>query len=358
MGTVKFGMVGCGVIAKWHAKAAKASPDAELAAVTDLREDAATAFAKQFDVPTVHGSTRELFADPQIDAVILAMPVKGRTALALEALAAGKHVLLEKPAAMNADEVRQIIAARGDRHVACCSARHRFLHTAEKATEVVASGRLGPLRVVRGRATMPAGKPPTSPPPVWRLRKDLNAGGIMSNWGVYDLDYLLGVCGWSLVPRRVLAQVWSVPQQFENRVAPGSNAETHVTALVQCEGGTALTLERGEFMPVTKDTAWQIIGERASLRLNLLPDDANQLWLDEADEENGVASHLILESDEKWDRAHFGPVSDLAEAIKLGRPPRTSIEQALIVQQITDAIYASSDAGEAVAIDEPALASQ
>ncbi|MEX0653231.1 MAG: Gfo/Idh/MocA family oxidoreductase [Phycisphaeraceae bacterium] len=357
MSKVTFGLVGCGVIAGMHAEAAKASPDAELVAVTDLRADAAKAFADKHGVATVHASTDDLFADANVDAVVLAMPVKGRTALAVEALQAGKHVLLEKPAAMNVDEVAQIMAARdaaGDRVVAGCSARHRFLPSAEKATEVVASGVLGALRVVRGRAVMPAGGPPKSPPPVWRVRKDLNAGGIMSNWGVYDLDYLLGVCGWTLTPRQVLAQVWSVSRQFGNRVAEGSDAETHVAALVQCEGGVALTLERGEFVPTVRDTAWQIIGERASLRMNLLPGKENQLWLDESDEEKGVVSKLLWEGEETWPTVHNGPLGDLAEAIVHGRPPRTGLEQAMVIQRITDAIYASSDTGQAVTLaDEP-----
>ena len=365
MNTVRFGMVGCGVIARMHARALQHSPHARLAAVTDLRPEAARAFADEQNIPTVHRDAASLLADPQVDAVVLAMPVKGRTQLALEVLAAGRHLLLEKPAAMNAEEVLQIMAARdaarphggGDRlHVAGCSSRHRFLPSAEKATEVVASGALGPLRVVRGRAVLPAGAPPKSPPPVWRVRKDLNGGGIMSNWGVYDLDYLLGVCGWSLVPRQVLGQVWSVSPAFADRVAEGSNAETHVAALVQCAGGTVITLERGEFVPTVRETAWQIIGERGALRMNLLPGDQNQLWLDQADPATGVVSSLVWEGAETWEMAHNGPAADLAEAIVQDRPPRTTLEQALVIQRLTDAIYASAETGQAVACETAALA--
>ncbi|MEX0886411.1 MAG: Gfo/Idh/MocA family oxidoreductase [Phycisphaeraceae bacterium] len=357
MSVVKFGMIGCGVIAGWHAKAAAASPHTTLAAVTDLRPEAASAFAREHGVATVHESAAALLADPALDAVILAMPVKGRTKLAIEALHAGKHVLLEKPAAMNADEVAQIAAAqREGLVVGCCSSRQRFLPSADKATEVIASGVLGPLRVVRGRAVMPAGGPPKSPPPVWRVRKDLNAGGIMSNWGVYDLDYLLGVCGWRLVPRQVLAQVWGVSPQFSHYVAEGSDAETHVAALVQCEGGTVLTLERGEFLPTVKETAWQVIGERGALRMTILPSEHNELWLDEADDEQGVVSKCIWQGAETWDVPHHGPVRDLAEAILEGPPPRTGLAQAMVIQRITDAIYASAESGQAVAMEDVALA--
>jgi UDP-N-acetyl-2-amino-2-deoxyglucuronate dehydrogenase len=352
MRTVKFGLVGCGVIARMHARAASVSPCAELVAVTDLRREVAEAFAAEHDVATVHATPQDLFADPGVDAVVLAMPVKGRTALAVEALERGKHVLLEKPAAMNAPELESIMAAqdRAGRMVAGCSSRHRFLPSAIEAAEVVASGVLGPLRVVRGRAVQPAGAPPKSPPPVWRVRKDLNAGGIMSNWGVYDLDYLLGVCGWSLVPRVVLAQVWGVSPIFQDRVAEGSDAETHVAAFVQCEGGVALTLERGEFLPTVRETAWQIIGERGALRMNLLPGDSNELWLDEGDAASGVRSRLLWQGAESWQVVHDGPVGDLAVAIINGGRPRTGLEEALVIQRITDSIYASAETGRAVTL--------
>ena len=349
-------MVGCGVIAGKHAAAAKSSPHATLVAVTDLRRDAAEAFAHEHEVATVHESAAAMLDDANVDAVVLAMPVKGRTQLAMRALAAGKHVLLEKPAAMNAQEVAQMIAARGDRVVACCSSRHRFLTSAGKAREVVASGALGALRVVRARAVVAAGGRPKSPPPVWRVRKDLNAGGIMSNWGVYDLDYLLGTCDWKLVPRQVLAQVWPVSPGLADRVAQGSDAETHVAALVQCDDGVVLTLERGEFIPSIGEKGWQIIGDRGSLRMDMLPGEQNELWLDEADAETGTVSKLLWQGRETWDAAHDGPLADMAEAIVDNRPPRTGLEQAIVIQRLTDAIYASAERGEAVAIDAAALA--
>ncbi len=294
----------------------------------------------------------ELCADPDVEAVVLALPCHGRFALAMEAFAQGKHVLTEKPVAMNVGEVEQMIEARGDLVAACCSERYRFPEGAQVATEFVASGALGDLREVYHRSFSPAGPPPDGPRPEWRLKRHLNGGGFMVNWGCYDLDYLLGICGWKLKPQTVFGQTWTIAPQLASHVPEGSDAETHYTALIRCEGGTMLKIERGEYMAIGTEDAWQIIGTKGSLRLTMLQTKPKQLIFDEATEEEGCQSRIVWESDEEAN-VHLvskGPALDLAAAIREGREPSTTLEKALIVQQITDAVYASAASGEAVSI--------
>ena len=104
-------IIGCGVIAQYHLRALAKLTTARAAAVCDVRTDVAQKTAAEFGVPRWTASASELFADPAIDAVILALPANLSTALALEAFKHGKHVLTEKPVAMNAGEVRALIAA-------------------------------------------------------------------------------------------------------------------------------------------------------------------------------------------------------------------------------------------------------
>lgn len=351
---VRLGVVGCGVIGQFHLRAAQGWPTIQLAAVADLRAEAAAATAQTFGVPKVYPDAAALLADPDIDALVLAMPTNVRTPLALAALKAGKHVLLEKPAAMNGEQLRAIIAARDASPrrpvVACCSSRHRFLKSAQVATDFLATGALGKIRLVRCRAASPAGAPPRNPPPPWRLNRSLNGGGILVNWGVYDLDYLLGLTGWKIQPLEVLAQCWTLPPQFADRAAPGSDAETHVAAMIRCADNIAITFDRGEFMTTAADNAWQIIGQSGSLRLNMLPGKGLELIHDDTTAAEGVVSRVLHRSDDDWNIIHEGPVRDFADAIVGHRPPMTSLEQALVIQRITDAIYASATSGQAVAI--------
>lgn len=350
MDPVKLGVIGCGVIAQQHLRAAKASPLIDVVAIADVREQVARDTAKTFGVPQVYTSADQLLDDPKIEAVVLALPTAPRTAMGLKAFARGKHLLTEKPVAMNSAEVRQLIAARGKLVGACCSSRMRSIESAAAPAKLIASGALGQLRVIHCRCIAPAGPPPKKDPPPWRLKKASNGGGILVNWGCYDLDYLLGLTGWSLKPRVVLAQVWTVPPQFESHIAPGSDAETHYIAYIRCDGGTVISIERSEYSPAADEHAWRIVGTRGSLRLQMTPTKGKKVYHDDSTTESGVTSKVIWEGDDDWQAMHAGPVQDFAAAIRENRPPRTGLEQALVLQQITDAIYASAQTGAAVTI--------
>ena len=350
MEPVKIGVIGCGVIGPHHLEAAAHTPLAEVVAVADLIPERGQAAAEKYRVPKIYREGAELIEDPEVEAVVLAFPADHRTELALQAFANGKHVLTEKPVAMNAGEVRQMIQAQGDRVGACCSSRFRFTESARVATEFLASGALGKLRVVRARALGAAGPRPEKAPPDWRLIKSRNGGGILMNWGCYDLDYLLGITGWSLRPKTVFAQTWTIPPQFQGHVYPGSDAETYYVGLVRCEDGTVLSLERGEYMPAQTENAWQILGTRGSLRLQMTPASPWQILHDDTSAEQGVVTRTLWEGEGSSSAVHHGPLSDFASAIRHGHPPKTTLEQALVVQQISDAIYASAEQGRAVEI--------
>jgi len=351
MEPVKLGVIGCGVIGPHHLQAATQSPLIEVVAVADLMDDRGNAAAEKFGVPKVFREGDDLIEDPDVEAVVLALPACGRGSLARHAFARGKHVLTEKPVGMSAAEVEQLIAARGDLVAACCSSRYRFPEGAQRAAEIVASGVLGDLREVYFRCLGAAGPPPQSPPPPWRLKRSMNAGGFLTNWGCYDLDYLLGITGWQLKPRLAFAQMWRVPPIYEPNVAPGSDAETHVVALIRCEGGTVLHIERGEYMAAHTENAWQIIGAEGTLDLHMVTANPKRIVLNRATVEQGTVTETVWEADEDSALVHAGPVTDFATAIRENRPPKTTLEQALVVAKTTDAVYASAEQGVAVAID-------
>jgi predicted dehydrogenase len=350
MDPVRLGVIGCGVIGRLHARVAADSPVLTPVAVADPREAAAREVAAQHDIPRAYSSAAALLADPEVEAVVLAVPTAGRAELVAQAFSAGKHALVEKPVALSAAEVRSMIAARGDLIAGCCSSRMRGLASAAVASEFIAGGALGSLRVVRCRALKAAGTPPQGPPPPWRLSRAMNGGGILVNWGCYDLDYLLGITGWTIRPRVALARAWGVPGAFSPYVAHGSDAEAHFAALLLCDDGVAISFERGEFVAGATDEAWQVLGDRGGLRLRMTPGADKRIWYDEATPQ-GVVSRAIWQGDEARGADHVAVLEDFARAVRENRSPRTSLEQALLVQQITDAIYASAERGTAVEIE-------
>ena len=350
MERVRVGVVGCGIIGNVHMANVSACDLTELAAVADLREELAEKAADEFKAEAAYTSAEELIGDDRVEAVVLALPTGVRFDPARKALAAGKHILLEKPPAMNAAQIEELIALRGDRVAACCSARYRFTPAAKKATEFLATGALGRLRVVHCRATTPAGPPPTAAPPPWRVSRALNGGGILMNWGVYDLDYLLGLAGWTLRPLVVLARTWPVGSDFTEYLAPGSDAETHVTATILCEDNVALTLERGEFVPAAATGAWQFTGEKGALRLDMIPGEHQRIVHDYVVPGEGVKSKVVFEGGSDTDAVRRGVDEDFARAILRGGRPGTTLENALQLQQIFDGVYRSAETGEAVAL--------
>ncbi len=354
MEPVRLGVIGCGVIGPKHLALGCNSEWIEVVAVADLIEDRVRAAAEKFNVPRVYAEGDDLIEqDDDVEAVVLAFPTAGRTDMALHAFAKGKHVLTEKPVAMNATEVTRMIEARGDLIAACCSSRKRFQVCAAKATEFVASGALGELRNVRCRFFASARETPEKLRPSWRLRKAENGGGILVNWGCYDLDWVLGTVGWSLEPRTVLARTWRIPPAFESYIVPDSDAETHYVALILCEGGTVITIERGEYMAAAPEASWEIVGSNGTLKM-IFADmhHMERIVFDEGITGEGVVTKTIWEGAEDISRMKkVGPVVDFARAIREKRAPMTNLEQSMVIQKITDAVYASAEQGTAVDIN-------
>jgi predicted dehydrogenase len=349
---VRLGVVGCGVIGMRHLKAAAQLADVELVAVADAIEGRARKAAEEYGAKKTYREDTALVGDPEVEAVVLAVAAGDRRESPFQALRLGKHVLLEKPPAMNAPMIREMIAARGKAVVGSCSCRFQSFEATQVAAEFFRTGALGPIRRIHCRVLEAAGKPPASPPPPWRLSKDRNAGGVLVNWGSYDLDYLLAITGWSVVPKLALGQTWNVPPQFESHIAPESDAETHYAALVLCEDGVVLTLERGESVAARDEAAWQIVGTQGTLQLHMVAGDESKLvQYDGTSTDEGVlVPKVVWEGQYDWMSQHSFPVTDFVGAIREGRQPATSLEHALVIHQIIDAIYASAASGRAVEI--------
>jgi len=352
MNKVRLGVVGCGVIGRMHAAAAAQDPNIDLVALADLDQTRTRSLAEELDVPSVYKNGRALVDRGDVDAVVLALVTSLRSRIACHALRLGKHVLLEKPPALNVAQIRRYMALQGDRVVGCCSSRLSFLDGARAAREIVARGDLGELRVVRCRGISAIG--PINEgwtPPAWRVSHKLNGGGFLVNWGVYDLDYLMHVTDWQLEPETVLAQAWPIAAPYAaGRVDPASDAENHVIVHIRCRNGAVISLERGEAIAIPDENCWQVTGEHASLRLQMVSSQAEPtVVLDRADPVTGLSSEVILESPGR-DVQHEMPVRDFAAAIREGRQPQTDLRKALRIQHIIDAVYKSVRTGRAVSV--------
>lgn len=348
---VRIGVIGCGVMGRCHIEAAKASPLMEVMAAADVKKEAVEAVGRDFGVPGIYTNPDDLIADPRVEAVILALPTAFRSGLALKAISVGKHALIEKPVAMNAAEVKQMIEAGKGLTAGCCTSRYRFMPSAEALTGFVSGGALGRIQLIRCRNIQPAGERPKKIPPAWRLRKDLNGGGILVNWGCYDLDYLLGITGWRLKPRTALAQTWPLLPRLTSHAAPGSDADAHYTATITFENGVTMVMERGEYLAAQPEETFEIMGENGSVRWKRTPEKNKEVIFQKADPDKGVIQETIWRGDEEWDTIMPSLLTDFGRAVLEGRQPKTGLQESLVVQKITDAIYASVEKNQTVQIN-------
>lgn len=114
----------------------------------------ARAMADRFGVPMAYGSYQELLDDDQIDGVYIPLPTSQHIEWSLRAVAAGKHVLCEKPIALKGDEINTLIAARDESGLLVSEAFMVAYHPQwHKVTELMADGAIGPLRQVQGAFT-------------------------------------------------------------------------------------------------------------------------------------------------------------------------------------------------------------
>ena len=179
----------------------------------------------------------------------------------------------------------------------------------------------------------------------------MNAGGILTNWGCYDLDYILGISGWRFRPVQALAQTWPCIPAFQCHIAPESDAEAHFAVFVLGDDGAVLTIERGEFMPTSQELAWQIIGTDGALSLYMLNTQERRIVLHRASSTDGVASEVVWEGKDPDPCGNPAVIADFARAIREHRSPATGFEQALVMMQITDAVYESARTGRAVTVE-------
>jgi len=349
-GTVGLGIVGCGDISVHHIRNSLDDPRVEWVAACDVRPDAVRERADEFDIPGRYADPDDLLADAAVDAVVIATPPTAHAAPTIAALRAGKHVLVEKPVAINWVEVEAMVAAQRPGVVgACCSSRFRSTPSAHAAAELLASGELGAVRRLSANALGPPPANYDGTSPFMLYRPNWGNQGALADWGCYDLDFLLGLCGWSLEPTLVLAETRNLPGVYRAIAEPRNDVEVQVGALALMTDGAVLDYRRAMFAAVDKARGeWWIECEDGALELNMLPGTPQATV--HRYTAGGVSSEVLVEEPYQWPMIHRGPVIDFVDAIIEGHEPMTSLVNSLTVQRLTDAIYASAESGKARAL--------
>ncbi|MEO1553316.1 MAG: Gfo/Idh/MocA family oxidoreductase [Pseudomonadota bacterium] len=228
MAEIGIGLLGAARITdKAIVQPVQTTANCRLTAIAARDRDRAEAYAKQHGVETVLGSYEELVSDPHVDLVYNPLPINLHADWTMKALLAGKHVLCEKPFAMNVDEAKAMVdtaAATGKRLI---EAFHYRYHPAfETCLAWLAADEIGDLREIHAAFDVHIRDNGTE----IRHRVE-TGGGAMMDLGCYPLHWALTLMGEapSAVEARATLTPTGVDETLEAKLAFGSGATAHLT---------------------------------------------------------------------------------------------------------------------------------
>ena len=182
--TIRWGILGCGSIAKKFASAVVDVEGAEILSAGSRSQAKADAFADEFAIPRRYGSYEDLVSDDDVDAIYVATPHPYHMDCCILAMNDGKAVLCEKPFALNAEQARTMVAVARFNEVFLMEAMwSRFLPSLQKAKELIKGGAIGDLRMIHADLGFRAGFNPDS-----RLFDPSPGGGALLDVGVYTVS--------------------------------------------------------------------------------------------------------------------------------------------------------------------------
>jgi predicted dehydrogenase len=278
----------------------RASARNHLAAVASRSQAGAEAYAREWSIPKAHGSYEALLADPEIDVIYNPLPNHLHKEWTIRALAAGKHVLCEKPIALTPGEVDEMAAA-AQRYGKVLAEAFMYRHHPQTllARDLVEQGAIGRLQLVRGSFTFSM-KTDTN----IRLNPEMG-GGSLWDVGCYPISYARHLIG--AEPLEVFG--WQLTGE--------SGIDDSFFGQMKFPGGIYAQFDSGFRTPFR--THLEIVGSEGTLTIP-------------APFKPGLEEVITLVREEKMERIsvparelYIGEVEDLADCILTGKTPRMTL---------------------------------
>lgn len=301
---------------------------AEVVAVASRDRTRAEEFAQGLGIPKVHGSYEDLLADPEIDALYIPLPNRLHAEWTIRAAEAGKHILCEKPLAMDAVECDTMARAAADQGVVLMEAfMYRFHPRTSKVLELLSQGAVGDPRTVRTAFTFRLRSPENI-----RLSAELGGGALM-DVGCYCVNAARTLFGSEPVAAQASAR-WTGG-------SPGEGVDDELTGVLHFPGGVrahfdcALTQERWEF--------YEVAGTEGVLRVDsaFLPGTGE---VTATVHRSGAVEEHRVEGDDQYRLM----VEHFMACVREGSSPRWDAAEAAANMSAIGALYRSAKAGGTV----------
>jgi len=323
---IRWGVLGCARIARENLiPAMQRSSNSEFHAIAS-REAAKLAECRaKFNVPKTYSSYDELLRDPEIDAVYVPLPNSLHREWTIKAAENGKHVLCEKPMALNAAECRDMAAACAANQVTLMEAfMYRYTARTRQVLEIIRSGALGEIKFISSTSRFLLANPASI-----KLKPELG-GGALYDVGCYPLNFIgmvLDEAAQSGPGRSPL------PESLSVECVRTGGIDVIFSALLKYPGGLIGSLNCG--FNAQKRVYSEIVGTKAALEIpDTFLDNAGSLVLVSGDERREIP---VAQSDR-----YRLEIEDFAEAILQKRAPQFSLAETRRNAELMDRLIAAS----------------
>jgi len=332
---VKFGIIGTGVGANFCAQGLSAITEAkigELAAVSSQRQERASEFASKYGLKLWYTDYKEMLQKAPLDAVIISTPHYLHHPIAMEAMNAGKHVLVDKPMAISLREADEMIKEAERRHVRLgVVLQSRFDPGLRKVKVAVEEGKFGQL--ILGEAVVEWFRTQeyydNSP---WRGRWATEGGGALINQSIHTIDLLTWIMG---PPKYLWAQIDTVAHKIE--------VEDLAVAAIRFENGALGVIQGSTSIYPGLATRLEVHGTKGT---TIIEGEVLKRWSLQGEEE--IIAEGAKEGLKSWARPelvsatnHASLIKDFAQAILEDREPYVDGVEGRRSLEIIMAIYRS-----------------
>lgn len=324
-------LVGAGDIsAKRVLPALTAAPRSNVVGVCDLDETRANALAASCGA-TAYTDYAVALSESGADAVYVATPIFLHVPQAIQALEAGKHVLVEKPVALNYAEAQELTAVADKCNCKCgVSYFRRFSPRYTMTEEMLKAGEFGQVVLIR-MTYFSWFNPTKDDPKYWRVAPEKSGGGPLSDMGTHMFDVLIGLFG---LPERVYAKVETLTHDYA--------VEDSAAAIMTMPGGAQVVCSFN-WNSKTWSHEFEIIGTEAKVKWH--PYDSPSVL-------KTVGRDIKEIETPNPENVHYPLIEDFVSAIEEGRDPRISAAEAAKTNLLLDAIYRSAKENREVEILE------
>lgn len=348
MKRLRVGVVGLGM-GKAHIEGWKEHPQVDVVAIADPDAKRLAEIGDKYAIEGRHASLEAMLAVERLDAVSIVTPNKLHKEQTLAALAAGCHVLCEKPMAMSAAEGREMLeAAKAAERRLMINFSYRFSAQSRALKAQVDAGVFGDFYFGRSVWHRRRGMPGLTWTQMggWFSTKALSGGGPLIDLGVHRLDLALWLMGYPKPTWVMGASYDPIARAAADKAGRTYDVEDLAAAFIRFDNGATLALEASWAANIQEAELMEtrLLGTKAGL----LQKNLNEGYVFDA--------HIFSEQDGAQFDTHLkapaakapSAMHDYADAILNDRPHPAPGEQGLRVMEILDAIYESARSGAPV----------